>query len=215
VNGIGSTRQLSNDSQSVVQTTTYDAFGNIESSAGSSNNVYKFAGQHSYRNDGDDGLMYVGERYYDPLVGRFVQTDDYLGSVGNPQSLNLCVYVENNPVNMVDPTGRAARPPDPTKHPDYGKSQDEYLNPKTTPARRQEIWDEIQDKIKNGSPKEKSEAKKRARYLERRSSKRQQHHFVIPESEPVPWWVPAGVILYWVISEGSRLFLPRNLVPAL
>jgi hypothetical protein len=35
--GLGSTRQLSNDSQSITQTTTYDAFGNIESGAGSSN----------------------------------------------------------------------------------------------------------------------------------------------------------------------------------
>jgi YD repeat-containing protein len=58
--GLGSTRQLSNDSQSVTQTTTYDAFGNIESSAGSSNNAYKYAGQFGYRNDGDDGLMHVG-----------------------------------------------------------------------------------------------------------------------------------------------------------
>jgi YD repeat-containing protein len=68
--GIGSTRQLSNDSQSVTQTTTYDAFGNVESSAGSSNNVDRYAGQHGYRNDGDDGLMHVGARDYDPLVGR-------------------------------------------------------------------------------------------------------------------------------------------------
>jgi YD repeat-containing protein len=67
--GIGSTRQLSNDTQSVTQTTTYDAFGNVESSAGSSNNVYKYAGQWGYRNDGDDGLMHVGARYYDPATG--------------------------------------------------------------------------------------------------------------------------------------------------
>jgi hypothetical protein len=54
--GLGSTRQLSNDNQ----------FGNIESSAGSSNNVYEYVGQWGYRNDGDDGLMPVGARDYDP-----------------------------------------------------------------------------------------------------------------------------------------------------
>jgi len=105
--GLGSTRQLSNDSQSVTQTTTFDAFGNIESSAGSSNNVYKYAGQWGYRNDGDDGLIHVGARYYDALVGRFVSADTYLGKIGNPQSLNRYVYVENDPVNAVDPTGRS------------------------------------------------------------------------------------------------------------
>jgi RHS repeat-associated protein len=105
--GIGSTRQLSNDTQTITQTTTYDAFGNVESSAGSSSNAYKYAGQWGYRNDGDDGLMHVGARYYDALVGRFISADTYLGEVGNPQSLNLYIYVENDPVNYVDPTGHA------------------------------------------------------------------------------------------------------------
>jgi RHS repeat-associated protein len=109
VNGIGSTRQLSNDSQSVTQTTTYDAFGNVESSAGSSNNVYRYAGQWGYRNDGDDGLMHVGARYYDALVGRFISADTYLGDIGNPQSLNRYAYVESDPVNHVDPTGYRRR----------------------------------------------------------------------------------------------------------
>jgi hypothetical protein len=49
--------------------------------------------------------MHVGARYYDPLVGRFVQADTWLGEVGNPQSLNRYVYVENDPVNSVDPSG--------------------------------------------------------------------------------------------------------------
>ncbi len=90
--GLGSTRQLSNDAQSPTQTTTYDAFGNIESNTGSSSNAYKYAGQHGYRNDGDDGLMHVGARYYDALVGRFISADTYLGEIGNPQSLNRYVH---------------------------------------------------------------------------------------------------------------------------
>jgi RHS repeat-associated protein len=105
--GIGSTRQLSNDSQSVTQTTTYDAFGNVESSAGSSSNAYKYAGQWGYRSDGDDGLMHVGARYYDPLVGRFISADTYLGEIENPQSLNLYNYCEADPVNHADPTGHS------------------------------------------------------------------------------------------------------------
>jgi RHS repeat-associated protein len=103
--GIGSTRQLSNDTQSVTQTTTFDAFGNVESSTGSSNNVYRYAGQWGYRNDGDDGLMHVGARYYDPLVGRFISADTWLGEIARPQSLNRYVYCEGDPVNTVDPSG--------------------------------------------------------------------------------------------------------------
>jgi len=88
-----------------VQATTYDAFGNVESSTGSSNNAYKYAGQWGYRNDGDDGLMHVGARYYDPLVGRFISADTWLGEIGRPQSLNRYGYVEDDPVNAVDPDG--------------------------------------------------------------------------------------------------------------
>jgi RHS repeat-associated protein len=108
--GLGSTRQISNDSQSVTQTTTFDAFGNVESSTGSSNNVYKYAGQWGYRNDGDDGLMHMGARYYDPLVGRFLSADTWLGEITRPQSLNRYAYCENNPVSAVDPTGRRIKP---------------------------------------------------------------------------------------------------------
>jgi hypothetical protein len=49
--------------------------------------------------------MHVGARYYDALVGRFISADTYLGDIGNPQSLNRYAYVENDPVNHVDPTG--------------------------------------------------------------------------------------------------------------
>ncbi|MCS6861912.1 MAG: RHS repeat-associated core domain-containing protein, partial [Abditibacteriales bacterium] len=76
-----------------------------ESNAGSSSNAYKYAGQWGYRNDGDDGLMHVGVRYYDPLVGRFISADTYLGVVENPQSLNRYNYCGGEPVNQVDPTG--------------------------------------------------------------------------------------------------------------
>jgi uncharacterized protein RhaS with RHS repeats len=49
--------------------------------------------------------MHVGARYYDPLVGRFISADTYLGDIGNPQSLNRYAYCEGDPVNHVDPTG--------------------------------------------------------------------------------------------------------------
>ncbi|MCS6861583.1 MAG: RHS repeat-associated core domain-containing protein [Abditibacteriales bacterium] len=94
----------------MTQTTTFDAFGNIESSAGSSGNVDKYAGQWGYRNDGDDGLMHVGARYYDPLVGRFISADTYLGEIIRPQSLNRYNYCEGDPVNYVDPTGHQRKP---------------------------------------------------------------------------------------------------------
>jgi uncharacterized protein RhaS with RHS repeats len=41
-------------------------------------------------------------RYYDPEVGRFI-SEDPIGFDGG--DVNLMAYVQNNPVNLVDPLG--------------------------------------------------------------------------------------------------------------
>jgi RHS repeat-associated protein len=53
---------------------------------------------------------YFGARYYASAQGRFTSPDEPLAdqSVDNPQSWNLYSYVRNNPLVMVDPTGRFA-----------------------------------------------------------------------------------------------------------
>lgn len=53
---------------------------------------------YNYRNDGDNGLMHVGARYYDAQVGRFITRDTFLNQ-------KPYLYCEHDPVNMVDPTG--------------------------------------------------------------------------------------------------------------
>jgi len=53
----------------------------------------------------DSGLTFANARYYDPTVGRFISEDTYKGSLWNPQSQNLYAYVENNPLNWIDPSG--------------------------------------------------------------------------------------------------------------
>ena len=49
-----------------------------------------------------NGLYYMRARYYDPQVRRFI-SEDQIGFEGG--DLNLYAYVQNNPINKVDPLG--------------------------------------------------------------------------------------------------------------
>ena len=59
--------------------------------------------------DLETGLDYFGARYYGATHGRFTSADDFLNDthVDDPASWNLYVYVRNNPLRYLDPTGEA------------------------------------------------------------------------------------------------------------
>jgi RHS repeat-associated protein len=63
--------------------------------------TYKFSGKSVSQTT---GLYYYHSRWYDPSVGRFVSQDSNPGRLSDPQSLNHYIYVEDSPVNNVDPT---------------------------------------------------------------------------------------------------------------
>jgi RHS repeat-associated protein len=65
-------------------------------------NRFAFAG---YSFDRETGLYYVGARYFDPAIGRFITADSNLGRMDDPPSLNRFVYGHNRPTYFVDPTG--------------------------------------------------------------------------------------------------------------
>ena len=87
----------------------YDSFGNVTLENQKVKNVYKYCGEQF---DEETGLIYLRNRYYDPQIGRFISKDNNFGDLNNPQTLNPYVYVENNPVNFVDPLGFAALSPE-------------------------------------------------------------------------------------------------------
>lgn len=55
--------------------------------------------------DDETGLYYLTARYYDPLLGRFIQADTLVPDWGNPQSYNRYSYCHNNPLCYTDPSG--------------------------------------------------------------------------------------------------------------
>ena len=84
----------------------YDAWGNFTISGNSAiakANPIRYRG---YYYDEETGLYYCNARYYSPKWRRFISPDDtaYL----DPESvngLNLYCYCNNDPVNLVDPSG--------------------------------------------------------------------------------------------------------------
>ena len=92
----------------MTETYTYDAFGtltyiqslNEEGVLAQTDTAFSrflYAGEQY---DEVSGLYYLRARRYDTTVGRFTQEDTYLGD-----GRNLYVYVQNNPLKYVDPSG--------------------------------------------------------------------------------------------------------------
>ncbi|PYU00232.1 MAG: hypothetical protein DMG38_09035 [Acidobacteria bacterium] len=59
----------------------------------------------SYERDAESGNDYAAARYDISRLGRFASPDPMAGSTANPQSLNRFSYVQNDPINLVDPFG--------------------------------------------------------------------------------------------------------------
>ena len=55
------------------------------------------------------GMVYLRARFYEPEMNRFSQKDVVRGSIVQPGSLNRYSYVQNDPVNFIDPSGQSLK----------------------------------------------------------------------------------------------------------
>ena len=104
---LGTPRRITDATDLIVGQHNYHAFG-PELTQGRidepSLTALKYTG---HERDGD--LDYMHARYYDMDVGRFLSVDPVLNvkrHLQQPQGWNRYSYVENNPINNTDPTGR-------------------------------------------------------------------------------------------------------------
>ena len=97
---MGSITHVTDEEGSVLNRYEYDAFGDCTYKEETVANRFGFAGEQF---DPVAGMYYLRARFYNPVIGKFIQEDTYYGD-----GLNLYAYCHNNPVGYVDPSGHAA-----------------------------------------------------------------------------------------------------------
>ncbi|MEW6429286.1 MAG: RHS repeat-associated core domain-containing protein [Thermodesulfobacteriota bacterium] len=96
----GTLRLVTDAAGNVVKRIDTDAFGNVISDSNPALALpFGFAGGLA---DRDTGLVHFGYRDYDPEIGRWIAKDPILFAGGDT---DLYGYVQNNPINFIDPLG--------------------------------------------------------------------------------------------------------------
>ena len=114
-NGQGDVIGITDGYGNMLARYTYDAWGKpltITDGAGTdvSGNASHIANVNpiryrGYYYDKESGLYYLQSRYYDPVVGRFINADAILGANGDMSSYNMFAYCGNNPISRYDAFG--------------------------------------------------------------------------------------------------------------
>lgn len=83
----------------------YRPYGDrLNNAPAASGNPIGFAGKPF---DAAVGLSYMGARYYDPMLGRFMGVDPATVDPGGVHGFNRYAYANNNPYKYVDPDGNS------------------------------------------------------------------------------------------------------------
>jgi len=98
---VGSLVAISNAAGTVTERTNYDPCG------GAINKTVDGVGYTGHVMDPVTGLTHMQQRYYDPVIGRFLSIDPVtMMESGDSRHLSRYVYGANNPYRFVDPDGR-------------------------------------------------------------------------------------------------------------
>ena len=94
---LGSVRGAVSSSGALSGATSYDAWGNPQTTGGlAATTPFGFAGGYT----DPTGLIYLIHRYYDPATGQFLSVDPEVRNTLQPYA-----YTTGNPVSQTDPTG--------------------------------------------------------------------------------------------------------------
>ena len=100
-----------NETGTKVLSYTYDAWGDktttVHNSSGSNSYAqYNAITYRGYYYDAETCLYYLQARYYDPIIGRFINADSFVSTGQGLIGSNMYVYCGNNPVVRKDDCGK-------------------------------------------------------------------------------------------------------------
>jgi RHS repeat-associated protein len=104
--GHGSTRQLTDQNQTVTDEYTYSAFGETIASSGTTTNPYQMNGVVGYYRDSAQRSTYVRRRSMLPDLARWLSEDP----IGVTEGINVFTYANNSPQRLADPSGTTPLP---------------------------------------------------------------------------------------------------------
>jgi RHS repeat-associated protein len=95
---------LTDSNGNEVNAYDYDPYGVLLNTATNPvTNPFQYEGGYF---ESSTGLVKFGTRYYNPNLGRWTQQDPVIGNLYNPDTLNRYLYVSDDPVNLVDLSGK-------------------------------------------------------------------------------------------------------------
>jgi RHS repeat-associated protein len=92
--------------QGIDARTGYEPYGRVVAGSNVEGGRVSRMGYTGHWNDADNRLVYMQQRYYDPLAGRFLSIDPVTTDANTGDSFNRYAYVHNNPYTRIDPDGR-------------------------------------------------------------------------------------------------------------
>ena len=101
----------------LVASYEYDPWGKVTSVKGSSGAILSLEAYpnhiahvnpiryRGYYYDTETGFYYLQSRYYDPIISRFINADEYASTGQGFLGTNMFAYCNNNPIRFSDPFG--------------------------------------------------------------------------------------------------------------
>lgn len=106
LDALGSPVAATDEQGNVVWREDYQPYGGrIDKNPAAENNTRWYIG---HPQDEVSGLTYMGARWYDPTMGRFMAVDPKPFNANDLHSFNRYSYANNNPYTYVDPDGRSS-----------------------------------------------------------------------------------------------------------